>query len=186
MIERLLEIVKTDLLTWLDDPSKWDSLVINRRKPHTYRVFTQINWKDRICLHKFNPCDTHEAFLHPHGWPAAFLILHGSYRMILGSALDHKANPWTSEELILNKGSAYSILSPLTFHSITPLEECYTVMINGYPFNNPHSQVRTTKGKDLEKMQDKDLVEHLHIFKYLVKEYNKPKHKIEGVKDGIS
>lgn len=179
MLDYLLEMLKEEIPTLVSDPSKWDSLVINRRKPHTYRVFLQRNWRERICLHKFNPCDTHEAFMHPHGWPAAFILLHGSYRMKLGSSLDHKANPWNTEELIMSKGSAYQILNPLTWHSVTPLEECYTVMLNGYPFNNPHEAVRTTKGKDLEKMPGLELIEHLKIFQYLLKEYNKPKHKLE-------
>jgi len=44
----------------------WDSLIINRRKPYTYRLFTQID-QDRICLHKFDTCLSEEAFFHPHG-----------------------------------------------------------------------------------------------------------------------
>ena len=34
----------------------WDSLIVNRRKPYTYRVFTTLPNGLRLCLHKFDPC----------------------------------------------------------------------------------------------------------------------------------
>ena len=76
--------------------------------------------------------------------------------------------------LVLNKYSHYEMTNPLTWHSITPLEETYTVMINGEPWNTElvaHKDVRTTKGKDLEKMQNNELIAHLDKFKLLVNEY---------------
>jgi len=55
---------------------EWGSLVINRRKPHTYRVFRQFG-EYRVCLHRFESCSEEEAFPHPHPWPGAFLLLKG-------------------------------------------------------------------------------------------------------------
>ena len=68
----------------LRDRAAWDSLIVNRRKPYTYRVFTTLPTGLRLCLHKFDPCHTHEAFTHPHPWPGAFIILEGKYKMMSG------------------------------------------------------------------------------------------------------
>ena len=76
----LLYTAKANLPGMLNQPGLWDSLIINRRKPHTYRIFTQ--YADlRLCLHKFDMCDEGEAFSHPHPWPAAFMVLKGKYKM---------------------------------------------------------------------------------------------------------
>jgi hypothetical protein len=44
-------------------------------------------------------------------------------------------------------------------------------MVNGDPWENPHSQTRTTKGKDLDKMTPEDLSVHLKEFEKLITEY---------------
>lgn len=149
----------------LTDRSKWDSLIVNRRKPHTYRVFTYFG-NNRICLHRFDPCDRHESFDHPHPWPGAFLLLKGSYRMKIGHSPDRISPPVPVADFVLHAGSAYEISDPLTWHSVTPLETTYTLMLNG-PTWGPevaHKDVRTTKGKDLDKMPEDELLAHLNIF----------------------
>lgn len=149
----------------LQDRSKWDSLIVNRRKPHTYRVFTYVG-ENRICLHRFDVCDLHESFDHPHPWPGAFMILKGSYRMRIGHSPDRVSPPVPVADFILTEGSAYEIISPLTWHSVTPLETTYTIMLNG-PTWGPdiaHKDVKTTKGKDLDKMPEDELLAHLKIF----------------------
>jgi hypothetical protein len=51
-------------------------------------------------------------------------------------------------------------------------------MVNGPPWGHlAHQDVRTTAGKDLAKMSDKDLTEHLETFKFLVEEYNRHPHR---------
>jgi len=162
----------------LDDRSKWDSLIVNRRKPYTYRVFTQLPNTLRICLHKFDPCHTHEA--HPHPWPGAFIIMDGSYKMKMGYSADRISPPSDVTELFLTKWSKYEIINPLTWHSVIPLQPTYTVMVNSEPWDTEtiaHKDVRTTKGKDLETMPEEDLLEHLKIFKRLTKEYVTHTHK---------
>jgi hypothetical protein len=132
----------------------WDSLIINKRKPHTYRIFTQIG-DYRVCLHKFDVCDETESFYHPHPWPGAFIVLSGSYLMDVGRSVDRLSAPKEVMSLKLTRNSMYEITDPLTWHKITPLEPTYTVMINGEPWDKEtvaHTAVRTTKGKDLEKM----------------------------------
>ena len=157
------------ILGLLEDQSKWDSLIINRRKPHTYRIFTWLN-NDRICLHMFNVCDKHEAFSHPHPWPAVFKILKGAYRMSLGRSPDRKSDPVPISELIMTTGSYYSIEDPLVWHSVIPLHVTYTVMLNESPWDTTiaHTKVRTTKGKDLDKIDENELKAFLAVFKGLL------------------
>lgn len=170
MLNLLNQYIKDGtILDLIRDRARWDSVVVNRRKPHTYRVFTQIG-ENRICLHRFDVCDLHESFDHPHPWPGAFVIIKGSYRMRLGRSTDRESPPITASDLILTAGSSYEITDPLTWHSVTPLEITYTIMLNG-PAWTPevaHKDVRTTKGKDLDKMPDKELLSHLQLFGYLL------------------
>lgn len=155
----------------LEFPEDWDSLVINRRKPYTYRAFYQ-SGNYRICLHRFETCDEAEAFLHPHPWPGAFRILQGGYKMGVGRSKDRESSPSKVAEFVMNKGSAYLIDDPLTWHAITPIGECYTIMVNGAPWarDYAHNQVRTTKGKDLERMTPEQLQAHFDTFKPLLEE----------------
>jgi hypothetical protein len=161
----------------LADRSAWDSLIVNRRKPYTYRVFATLPNGLRVCLHKFDPCHTHEAFSHPHPWPGAFVILQGKYKMNVGYSCNGRedSNPADVTTLILNRHSSYEIVNPLTWHSVIPLETTYTVMVNDAAWDTEtfaHKDVRTTKGKDLDKMPEEELIEHLNVFKQLVAEWN--------------
>jgi len=173
MLDKLHEILQ-NLPNLLSKTEKWESLVINRRKPYTYRVFTQLENGLRICLHKFESCDIHEAFSHPHPWPGAFIILKGSYLMKIGYSLDRTSPMLDVMSTKLNKWCEYEMTTPLSWHSVIPLETTYTVMVNGTPWDPDiaHSNVRTTKGKDLEKMPEKELKEHLNMFKDLVLDWN--------------
>ena len=166
MIETLDEVMKT-LAPLLDDPTLWDSLVINLRKPHTYRAFCKIG-ANRICLHRFEPCSQEEAFFHPHPWPGAFILMQGSYRMKVGYSVNRQEKPDVAIDLILTKGSKYSMTNPLAWHSVQPLETCYSVMVNGEPWAKEiaHERAPTTKGKDLEKMSNEELVKHLDKYKF--------------------
>jgi len=174
MLSELDQSLRSSLPALLKDRNKWDSLIVNRRKPHTYRVFTTLENGNRICLHKFNPCDMHEAFSHPHGWPAAFVVLQGGYKMEIGLYQSRESNEKTkAADFIMGKWSAYQFSDPLTWHTVVPLEVTYTIMVNGRPFSPEiaHCNVRTTAGKDLDKMPEVDLIEHLDLFKRLVAEY---------------
>jgi hypothetical protein len=140
----------------------WKSLIINRRKPHTYRVFKQFG-DYRICLHKFEGCDEHEAFLHPHPWPGAFCIIHGMYMMNVGysATLDQKT-PWPVYRQLQVPGSRYEIVEPKAWHSVIPVGgEVFTIMLNGVPWKAGvhHESVVTTKGKDLQTMTESELAD---------------------------
>ncbi len=158
----------------MDRPNEWSSLIVNRRKPWTYRAFTTFEHegrKLRICLHRFETCDEQESFLHPHPWPGAFWILRGSYIMNVGFSSDRLSKPVPVTKIILAAGSKYAITNPMTWHSVTPLEECYTQMVNGDPWDKQvvaHTEIRTTKGKDLDSMSDEDLSAHFTEFRGLI------------------
>lgn len=177
MLQRLAEVMRI-LPPLLSDKSKWDSLIVNRRKPYTYRVHTQLD-DVRVCLHKFEQCDEHESFFHPHPWPGAFVVLSGGYRMGVGYSQSRTAPPKPVLTLNLTKWSSYEITDPNTWHSVTPHGLTYSVMVNGTPWaaDFAHQDVRTTKGKDLKKMSDADLEEHLRAFSWLVDEYNRSPHR---------
>jgi hypothetical protein len=178
MLEQL-KMTMSYLSPLLNQPERWDSLIVNRRKPHTYRVFTYFRQKNplvpefRVCLHKFESCHDHEAFLHPHPWPGAFLILSGRYKMNIGLAPNKTDRPQNVSTFELCKDSMYEITNPLTFHSVIPLETTYTIMINNEPWPETivHKEVRTTKGKDLDKMPQDELLKHLQIYKSLVHDW---------------
>jgi hypothetical protein len=90
--------------------------------------------------------------------------------MRIGHSPDRVSSPVAVADFIVTKGSSYEITSPLTWHSVTPLETTYTIMLNG-PTWAPevaHKDVRTTKGKDLDKMPEDKLLDHLKIFYTLI------------------
>lgn len=164
----------------------WSSLIVNRRKPWTYRAFTSFPHDGenfRICLHRFATCDEMESFLHPHPWPGAFIILQGQYLMNLGQSADRISKPTDVARILLGPGSSYAITNPLTWHSVTPIEECFTVMVNGTPWDTQtvaHTEVRTTKGKDLDSMTSEDLDAHFEIFRRLWSEYFHRREALNG------
>lgn len=172
MLDKLEEslLLLPDLLKQRD---KWDSLIVNRRKPYTYRVFTQLPNGLRCCLHKFDACNTEEAFNHPHPWPGAFLVLDGAYQMKVGLSKDRTSKPEDVMTTVMKKFSSYEIINPLTWHSVIPLGTTYTIMVNGAPWaaDYAHTEVRTTKGKDLDKMPEDELTAHLARFYVMVKDY---------------
>lgn len=159
----------------LSNRDAWDSLIVNKRKPYTYRVFTTLPSGLRLCLHKFDPCHTHEAFIHPHPWAGAFIILKGGYKMMVGYSQNRESTYSEVATFLLGRHSSYQIINPLTWHSVIPLEETYTIMVNDIPWDSDvaHKEVRTTKGKDLDKMPEAELLEHLNIFQQLVQDWIK-------------
>ena len=164
------------LKNWLDDAvdrnqlQNWKSLVINRRKPHTYRAFTMFG-EDRICLHRFEECSEAEAFMHPHPWPGAFLVVSGPYRHWVGRSSNLEDQPNEVMDSVMCKGSIYQIVDPQVWHMVQPLETSYTIMLNGPVWDVQHKETRTTKGKNLDSMSEDDLITHLKIFQEFLEEY---------------
>lgn len=177
MLDQLNDALKMlpELLTKVDI---WKSLIIDRRKPITHRVFTMIG-DNRLCLHRFEQFDetAEEAFFHPHPWPGAFKIIQGAYRMDVGHTDSRhddffENGGYISCTMELTKGSAYEIVEPLVWHRITPITPVvYTIMMNGTPWSKDeaHAKVRTTAGKDLKQMSPEQLKAHLDFFAEAIK-----------------
>lgn len=182
MIEQLKKAIEI-IPHLLSTPEVWQSLIINRRKPHTYRAFLfpekfssapELDGT-RICLHRFEPCEEKDAFLHPHPWPSAMLILSGRYRMRIGASETNQIGnkPIIVLDEILSAGCVYSMTEPRGWHAVQPLTTCYSIMINGQPWapSDVHGDAPTTKGKDLEKMDHEKLLSHLDMFKILLENH---------------
>lgn len=155
----------------LGKDNDWDSLVINKRKPYTTRIFRQFD-KLRVCFHRFEPCKAEETFAHPHPWPAAFLMLKGAYYHKIGYSLDLNSDPVFIYNELVNNSTAYEITHKQVWHSIQPITTSYTLMING-PAWDGHVKTRTTKGKDLDKLTSVGLSTAKEDFKFLLSEYMK-------------
>lgn len=169
-----LEFMIPDILKSIHE-DVWDSLIINRRKPYTYRLFRQFgpHGQRRVCLHKFDPCSESDAFPHPHPWPGAFMILDGEYKQSIGISEDLKTHPKVFYHEILRPYSTYEIADPHIWHIVQPLKTTYTVMINDAPWDKEeaHTEVRTTKGKDLKTMSSWDVGIHLKVFDRLLSDF---------------
>jgi len=59
-------------------------------------------------------------------------------------------------------------------------------MLNGEPWENPHDEVRTTKGKDLENMTPVDLENHLKIFDNLLCDFLAVQGGTNGITSGAT
>lgn len=114
----------------IEQPELWQTLVIDRRKPITHRAWI-MHGDTRICLHGFEPCQREEAFLHPHPWPSAMLVLDGSYDMHVGyAAAPESRQPDDVISLQLAAGSTYDMSVPGAWHKVVPRTRCYSLMIN--------------------------------------------------------
>ena len=152
----------------IEQPELWQTLVIDRRKPITHRAWI-MHGDTRICLHGFEPCQREEAFLHPHPWPSAMLVLDGSYDMHVGyAAAPESRQPDDVISLQLAAGSTYDMSVPGAWHKIVPRTRCYSLMINGPRWDTGPRFAPTTQGKDLGRMTSSQLNEHLVVFERLL------------------
>lgn len=134
----------------------FDSLVIDKAKPLTYRLTVKMNYYGQeytINLHKFLPCSPDETFPHPHAYPIYTKILKGSY----DCHFTYKDLASTESAVTLICGpkelSEYSMDKPDEWHKVVPKEETYTIMIRGKNFTNPSPECKTVSGKDLQEIE---------------------------------
>lgn len=150
------------------DPARWGSIVINKRKPHTYRAFIQQD-ETRICLHRFDACEPEDSFAHPHPWASSMLILSGEYDMVVGHTPDlTSAEPSPVIRVTLSAGSIYHMNDRHTWHQVIPRTQCYSLMVNGPRWNNPHGRAPSTSGKGLDPMPEDVLADHLEKCRELI------------------
>jgi hypothetical protein len=173
MIDTLYEVCE-QLPDLLQDRGRWDSLIIDKRRPITRRVFTMMG-QLRVCLHEFeyigNTRDD-EAFWHPHAWPAAIHVLNGAY--LMGARLHREPRAReTHQDLLHGHRSRHRLQHdrPLEWHRIIPQTPLvHTIMINGPRWPEPiaHRLVRTTTGKGLVPLSPEHLDSHLKLFSELL------------------
>ena len=172
--ELILELIEQGI----ENPNLFSSLRINKRKPHTDRLFIKVpNSDSRLCLHTFQKCTETEVFPHPHSWSSWIYVLKGLYRHRVwnGIPLDKKAidyyqlNNYEPVEHILTTGSMYSITDPYTWHSVQPLTECKSIMINTKTWEIKSDFCVFTKGKELFEVPKEEKIVQLKEFKKLYK-----------------
>jgi len=143
------------------DPGRWGSIVINKRQPYTHRAFIQ-HGDTRICLHRFEACEPEDSFAHPHPWPSSMLILSGDYDMAVAHTADLiSGDPSPVIRLSLGAGSIYHMNDRHTWHQVIPRTQCYSLMVNGPRWDDPHRRAPSTSGKGLETMSEDILNNHL-------------------------
>ena len=85
---------------------------------------------------------------------------------------DHlKSDPEDVISLNLSAGSVYKMHGRQTWHYVRPITTCYSIMVNGLPWEEQHTSAPTTVGKDLEKFTDEQLSWHLDDFVPLLEKY---------------
>lgn len=130
----ILELAEKNLVNrYLDDPEGWNTLDVDYEPPRVERLWRDLDgaYRDhRLYLHKIHPCET--ALYHPHPWPSAIKILHGSYEMNIGYGTGHEAPP-TAATLILTKDSSYEMVDPNGWHYVRPFGKhpSYSIMVTG-------------------------------------------------------
>ena len=148
-------------LASINDASLWGSLVINKRKPHTYRAYLQ-HEDYRICLHRFEACEPEDSFAHPHPWPSSMVVLSGEYEMAVGHTSDLTSGEQSHVIRVkLSAGSTYDMMDRETWHQVIPRSQCYSLMVNGPRWENAHRYAPSTGGKGLEEMSEQILKDHL-------------------------
>ncbi len=167
VIKGMLPDIFSDIISTLTskDYSKFSGLKIDRRKPHTLRLFYFKN-NMRVCFHIFQECGWEDAFPHPHNWWSEVFIIKGKYRHWVSefTPLDQRPNPRRGFTHILSAGSSYSIDNPYVWHRVQPLEESMTIMVNTDTWDVKSEFSVTTQGKELVELKDDEKREILIKF----------------------
>jgi hypothetical protein len=124
----------------LDDADGWNTLDVNYEPPHVERLWRYFHG-GRLMLHRIHPCE--KALYHPHPWPSAMRVIHGSYEMAIGYHVgmpgenqhhpgQHPEPPSYAALLTLTKGSTYEMIRPGAWHYVRPLDSTsFSVMVTG-------------------------------------------------------
>jgi hypothetical protein len=169
---RLFKELKPSIIAHIEkclkdnDYSSIQSLLINRRKPHTERLFFYLG-DERICFHTFQPASSEECFAHPHSWESEIVLLEGEYEHYIKTDVPLTSNEnenWKYVKHLLRPGSSYHIDDPGTWHKVVPLVECKTLMINGPIWDNYNINCKFTKGKELVSLEESKIVKILSYY----------------------
>lgn len=139
----ILAEVESLLPELLRDATHWNSVFVDYHRPFVERLWMQYG-EHRIMLHRIYPCEGAEALFHPHPWPSAMRILHGSYEMQVGWGEDF-IPPRRTMRLHLAPRSTYEMLDPDLWHYVAPSKTAtITLMVTGKPWKrevhkSPHT-----------------------------------------------
>jgi hypothetical protein len=132
-----------------DSRTEWNTLEVLYEEPRVERVWTQVG-ETRLYLHRIHPCEGRPLF-HPHPWPSAILLLSGRQEMVVGYGDPNGEPPPIATRLLLERGSAYEMLDPFGWHSVSPLDgPSESLMITGKPWG-------TGAPKDTQRAQNRPL-----------------------------
>ena len=109
MLEVLDRVIRA-MPQLLTDTAAWKSVDVDYHPPRVERLWREFE-EYRVCLHRIYPCLPSEALLHPHPWPAAMLLLSGSYAMGVGYS-DTTDVPPICERRVLKAGDRYAMVDP--------------------------------------------------------------------------
>ena len=84
----VLDDVLKSLPAMLDDPAAWDSLIVNRRKPTTYRVFRYLDRRNARQPAQVRPVRPTRGVSAPAPVARRIALLEGAYRMWVGFTPD--------------------------------------------------------------------------------------------------
>jgi hypothetical protein len=142
---------------------EWDSLLINKRDPITYRLSIQRD--KRYCLHYMKSGISKP---HPHKYNVRVKILAGRYKHHLFYDDGVNLNKISHENL--HQGSSYEIRYPNVYHQIEvePLAASYSVMINDYDFSVPNRGCISTQNNQLGPIPEKEKLELIEEFKRIL------------------
>lgn len=134
MIENLKQIEKTMIISLLNKPEIWNSLLIDYHPPLVERLWTQIG-NYRLFLHFIQPCSAEDALFHPHPWPSAMHVIKGTYEMGLGFGPGLEVPEKMCTILIPDGGIYYDMTHIDGWHYVRPIDfPCSTVMLTGKPW----------------------------------------------------
>ena len=134
MIDKLKQIEDKLILSLLAQPNIWKTLMVDYHPPIVERLWTQVG-NYRISLHFIHACEAKDALFHPHPWPSAMHVIHGSYEMGLGYGPGEEVPEIFCTILVPNGGMYYDMTNINGWHYVRPIKTvCSTVMLTGEPW----------------------------------------------------
>lgn len=133
MIKELQKILPL-IPSFLEDTSKWDSLLIDKYPPVIHRLSLKLSEDRILLLHKLFNTKKQHAYMHSHSWPFACKVIQGGYEMGVGFSTDRNKPPKSIFTSFIKPGDVYEILSPDLWHytKLTENIDCsYSILLIG-------------------------------------------------------
>lgn len=119
----------------------WRSMHVTYEEPHVerlWRPWVSPRGEFRLNLHRIRSCVKGAALFHPHPWPCASYMVRGEYEMQI--AYDEREYTGDIDltsiaaTLYLCAGSAYEMVHPHSWHSVSPKSsDTLSVFLTGTP-----------------------------------------------------